>query len=390
MHRFSLLYNFNYFDYFLFLYLIFFSIVLLTYIKSKIKLSCNIVFFLFLYHNLIFLIYTYYQISVGSDSMSYFYDSAKYEGNNMQPYNFLYKIAGYFNSLNINVLLVNYIFSIVSFTPFIFFLKIIETLKIYERSKIDYFIVISILFFPSFHFWISGFSKDTISFVAIFFSSYLFIAREDSRLPKISNTLSIALTFFLIFLLYFVRPHLALLIFVSSFVYYLFKTRNSFLTYKFIVILILALSMLYFFLVAVFSERFSYQGITNTLIFFRNLNIEGAKSQIDTETLFILKFIYYLFSPNFFTYSSLTIFTAIVIIENTLLILFFLKLFEFNFSSIKFSIFNLTMLVLFLLSMTLITSNLGISNRQKWMIFLPLITTFLNARFYAKNLKFSK
>jgi hypothetical protein len=308
----------------------------------------------------------------------------------MQPYNFLYKIAGYFNSLNINVLLVNYIFSIVSFTPFIFFLKIIETLKIYERSKIDYFIVISILFFPSFHFWISGFSKDTISFVAIFFSSYLFIAREDSRLPKISNTLFIALTFFLIFLLYFVRPHLALLIFVSSFVYYLFKTRNSFLTYKFIVILILNLLMLYFFLVAVFSERFSYQGITNTLIFFQNLNIEGAKSQIDTETLFILKFIYYLFSPNFFTYSSLTIFTAIVIIENTLLILFFLKLFEFNFSSIKFSIFNLTMLVLFLLSMTLITSNLGISNRQKWMIFLPLITTFLNARFYAKNLKFSK
>jgi hypothetical protein len=390
MNKFALLYNFNYFDYSLFLYLIFFSIFLLTYIKAKIKLSSNIVFFLFLYHNLIFLIYTYYQIIVGSDSMSYFLDSAKYVRTNIQPSNFLYKIASHFVSLNISFHLVNYIFSIISFTPFIFFLKIIEKLKIYERSKIDYFIVISILFFPSFHFWISGFSKDTISFVAIFFSSYLYIAREDSGLPKTSNTLFIALIFFLTFLLYFVRPHLALLIFVSSFVYCLIKIRHSFLTFKYIFVLILALLMLYFLLNAVFGEKLSYRGIVDTLTFFRDLNIEGTKSQIDIETIFIVKFIYYLISPNFFTYSSLTSFDIIVVIENTILIFFFLKLFEFNFSSIKFSVFSLTMVVLFFLSMTVITSNLGISNRQKWMVFLPLITIFLYARFYAKNLKFSK
>jgi Ca2+/Na+ antiporter len=65
-------------------------------------------------------------------------------------------------------------------------------------------------------------------------------------------------------------------------------------------------------------------------------------------------------------------------------------LFEFNFRTIKFLRFNLIMTVFFLLTMTIITSNLGISNRQKWMVFLPLLTVFLYARYYLKKLKSSK
>jgi hypothetical protein len=317
-------------------------------------------------------------------------DFRDYESLDVYPSNFLYKLAGYFITLNISVHLVNYIFSIISFIPFIFFLKIIEKLKIFKYSKIDYFLVIFFLFLPSFHFWISGFSKDTISFVAIFFISYLYLVKEDLELPKTSNTLSIVLILFLMILLYFVRPHLALLMFVTAVIYYLFRSKYSSLNFKFILNLILIFLISYFLLISVFSKKLSYQHIYNTIIFFNNLKIIGATSQISVEVNLLVKFIYYLFFPNIFFTNYINFWNTIVAIENTFLFFFFIKLFQFNLRFNKFLIFNLTMVIIFFFSMTIITSNLGIANRQKWMVLLPLIIFFLYKKFYAKNLKFSK
>ena len=303
---------------------------------------------------------------------------------------FLYKLAGHFITLNISVHLVNYIFSIISFIPFIFFLKIIEKLKILKYSKIDYFLVIFFLFLPSFHFWISGFSKDTISFVAIFFISYLYLVKEDLELPKTSSTSSNVLILFLMFLLYFVRPHLALLMFVAAAIHYLFRSKYSSLNFKFILNLILIFLITYFLLISVFSKKLSYQHIFNTIILFNNLEVIGATSQISVEVNLLVKFIHYLFFPNIFFTNYINFWNTIVAIENTFLFFFFIKLFQFNLRFNKFLIFNLTMVIIFFFSMTIITSNLGIANRQKWMVLLPLIIFFLYKKFYAKNLKFSK
>ena len=192
MEKFNLFYNASYLDFLLFLALIFFFMLVLAYIKLKIKLTTNITFFLFFYHNLFFLIYTYYQIEIGTDAVSYFLNYEGYERNDISTGRvFLHKLIGYFSALNINIHNINYIFSALSFLPFLFFLKIIQELKVYENSKINYYLLISFLFLPSLHFWISGYSTDTISFIAIFFISYLYITRVDRQLPQVSNKLFI-------------------------------------------------------------------------------------------------------------------------------------------------------------------------------------------------------
>ena len=83
MEKFNLFYNASYLDFLLFLALIFFFILVLAYIKLKIKLTTNITFFLFFYHNLFFLIYTYYQIEIGTDAVSYFLNYEGYERNDI-------------------------------------------------------------------------------------------------------------------------------------------------------------------------------------------------------------------------------------------------------------------------------------------------------------------
>jgi len=364
MKKLNLFYNLTYLDVFLIFFLFLFSILFLAYVKSKIKLSDNVTFFLLLYHNLIFLIYTYYQLTVGSDSISYFLNYKDYDQLDMQPGQvFLYKMAGYFGHLKISYHVVNYIFSIISFIPFIFFVKIIEKLKIYDYSKIDFYLVILFLFLPSIHFWISGYSKDTISFVAIFFIAYLYLTREDLKLPKTSNIFFFVFIFFLTILLFFVRPHLALLISVCCMLYHLSGVKDSFFNYKFILIIFFGLPIIYFLFIAVFSDDLSYGNISKIVNTYRNIITENTGSQISSETNFIVKFILYLFAPNIFFINSFNLHNIIVILENTFLIIFFLKLFEFNFRIIKFLRFNLIMTVFFLLTMTIITSNLGISNR---------------------------
>ena len=392
MEKFNLFYNASYLDFLLFLALIFFFILVLAYIKLKIKLTTNITFFLFFYHNLFFLIYTYYQIEIGTDAVSYFLNYEGYERNDISTGRvFLHKLIGYFSALNINIHNINYIFSAISFLPFLFFLKIIQELKVYENSKINYYLLISFLFLPSLHFWISGYSKDTISFIVIFFISYLYITRVDCQLPQVSNKLFIILLFSLIILLYSIRPHLALLMTTSSAIYYFCSKKYSVFNYKFILTLGLGLPIIYFLFTEVFGNTLNYENITRIINMYRNLDEPNTGSQINLDTNIVFKFILYLFAPNIFFIQSLNLQNIIVIIENTFLIFFFLKLFKFRLCNIKSVLFNLVMLILFFAALTLITSNLGISNRQKWMVFLPLVITFLYVRYFnEKNLNFSK
>ena len=392
MEKFNLFYNASYLDFLLFLALIFFFMLVLAYIKLKIKLTTNITFFLFFYHNLFFLIYTYYQIEIGTDAVSYFLNYEGYERNDISTGRvFLHKLIGYFSALNINIHNINYIFSAISFLPFLFFLKIIQELKVYENSKINYYLLIYFLFLPSLHFWISGYSKDTISFIVIFFISYLYITRVDRQLPQVSNKLFIILLFSLIILLYSIRPHLALLMTTSSAIYYFCSKKYSVFNYKFILTLGLGLPIIYFLFTEVFGNTLNYENITRIINMYRNLDVPNTGSQINLDTNIVFKFILYLFAPNIFFIQSLNLQNIIVIIENTFLIFFFLKLFKFRFCNIKSVLFNLIMLILFFAAMTLITSNLGISNRQKWMAFLPLVITFLYVRYFnEKNLNFSK
>ena len=392
MEKFNLFYNASYLDFLLFLALIFFSMLVLAYIKLKIKLTSNITFFLFFYHNLFFLIYTYYQIEIGTDAVSYFLNYEGYEKNDISSGQvFLHKLIGYFRALNINIHNINYIFSAISFLPFLFFLKIIQELEVYENSKINYYLLISFLFLPSLHFWISGYSKDTISFIVIFFISYLYITRVDCKLPQVSNKLFIILLFSLIILLYLIRPHLALLMTVSSAIYYFCSKKYSVFNYKFILILGLGLPIIYYLLTLVFGSNLNYENITRVVNMYRNLNVANTGSQISPDTNIVVKFILYLFAPNILFIQSLNLQNMLVITENTFLIFFFLKLFKFRLCNIKSVLFNLIMLILFFASMTIITSNLGISNRQKWMVFFPLVVTFLYARYFnEKNLNFSK
>lgn len=340
--------------------LIFFSVFLTIYSSNALKLNKFYTLVIFLTHNLMFPIYMLFLIKFGSDSLTYFINNQGYNYLDVKSGQiFMNKIVIFFNFFKFNFYNTNYLFSIFSLFGIYLYLKIIQDLKI--NNKFDKYLILVFLCLPSIHFWHMGFSKDTITF--------FFISLTIYEIQK-SNKNIIVIIFSLI-ALYFVRPHISLIVFISLFCFYFINNENILFR---IIISILALLFSILILRAIFDFT-SVQSIFKFLSIFKDQYIQNEVTALPSDMNFLLRVISYIFLPNIIAFKDLSLFYIIVLLENTFLIFVFLKVLTFNFFSKK-KFKEMSFLIFFslisLLILTYVTSNLGIATRQKW-IFLPAL-----------------
>ena len=369
----ELFYSYTFFDLIFSIILLIISLSIAALLTRALKINNSISISMYIIHHVYFLIYCYYSINYGLDSLSYFLENEgyKYLGYEQGRVS-LYKFIHLLSSFNIDYFNINYLFSIFSLIGFYFLLYIFK-LTYSKQQNYNKFVLL-FLFLPSIHFWVMGFSKDTLTFFCITIIFYQIIQKEKNFL----------IIFFAIALVSYVRLHIGLILSVSIIISYILNSKS----YKNIFLLTLfCLIILFLILQKIINQTPTLENIINFLNMFNNLYISDENTAINSDN-FIIKMYYYLFVPNVFDIRGNNIFFLILIIENTYLVLLSLYLIfkkKFHFISSKknifFLIFGLTCLILF----TVVTSNLGIASRQKW-IFMPSIIIFLLC-IREKNLK---
>jgi len=259
------------------------------------------------------------------------------------------------------------IFSSFSFFGFLILYKLINKI---DHSQNNTILGIKtqniILFLPSFHFWVCLLGKDSL----IFFFFTLFLDKvEHWRQKKLQ--LSIILLFIL-----FIRPYIVIFLLASFAICFLFLSLNSFKKVLLFILLLIVLSIV-------------------TLQVFKTLNLdvftflserlefvtgyfdkkEGTGSFIDpSEYNSLSKMFMYLFSPTIIGASGL--FQIYIALENLLILIIFVKLlYNFSFKLLRKNVIIAVLLlytIIFLFIKSYLLYNLGLANRQKYMI-LPTI-----------------
>ncbi len=365
----KLFYSHTFSDILLSIVLIFFSIFLTIYTANALKLNKFYTLAIFFAHNLMFPIYMLFLFKFGTDSLTYFINNQGYDYLDLTSGQvFMNKIVIFFDYIKFNFYNTNYLFSIFSLFSIYLYLKIFQDLKI--NNKFDKYLILIFLFLPSLHFWHMGFSKDTLTF---FFISLMIYEIQKSNKNMI-------VIIFLLIALYFVRPHISLIVFISLFIFYFINNENILFR---ITISILTLVFSILILRAIFDFT-DFQSIFKFLNIFKDQYIQNEATALPSEKNFLLRIISYMFLPNIVVFKDISFFYIIVTLENTFLIFLFIKVFTLNFFSkkkFKEMSFLLFFSLISLLLLTYVTSNLGIAARQKW-IFLPALFILFSASKY--------
>lgn len=268
--------------------------------------------------------------------------------------------AGYLNSF--------LFFNIFGVLGLIILYKVLKPYLLFLRSF--WFLI---LFIPSMSFWSSALGKDSI----VFFGVCLFLYSVVNNKLKIL----LPLAFFFIFM---IRPHVALIIIISYFLYIVIVSRvNLFIKIITVFIVLLSLySALGFIKEYIGLDDVSLTGVSDYVDNRQSLNQAGGSSFDLSSMSYPLQMFTYVFRPlPFDAYSGLTLLTSI---ENTILLVIFsytlykAKIKNF-FEGRNFWLVIYAFLVCSILALT--TANLGIATRQKWM-FMPIFIYLIVYSFY--------
>ena len=362
---------YNIFDILVSILLLSISIFFTIYLRHELNIDRNLTLIIYCVHHLSFLIYMFFIHKYGSDAQTFFINFSGTQFIDMQPGRiFLTKAVIFFDYINLHFYNVNYLFSLFSLYAFYLLLKIIEDLKIKDRSTL--YMAFIFLCLPSIHFWHMGFSKDTLTFLCITIITY--------EILKLKTNLLVI--FFTLVLLYFVRVHICLTVFISLVLFYLINIKNNYLRFFIIIITIFSV---HFMLKIIFDFK-GLASLINFLNIFKDQYLENPATAISSEMNFGIRMFYYLFAPNLFVIKDTSLFFLITAFENTIILLLFLKFLHFeilSFKKIKYFLFLFIFSLISLILLTYVTSNLGIAARQKW-IFLPTIFIYLLASKHKK------
>lgn len=279
------------------------------------------------------------------------------------------------------------IFSLFGFFGFIcIFLLILNSVKI-NTSILGSKLFPLVLFLPNMHFWSGGIGKDSI----IFFSVALFLFGLMAPLRRVH------LVAFSLYLAYFVRPHIALLMIIGLGVSLLVSSRGLAWYYR---IAFLAGTVLL--LIWISPAVLDFIGLDNesmedlesvTDLRSRNLSRSTVGSAIDISSYSLpLKIFTFLFRPLFF--DATNVFGFFVSFENLLYLSLFISVLRVSTIKIivrmpiflKTGLFIVTTAAIFLSSSL---GNLGIIVRQKNMVMFILVLICLYIRSEQKRLSVS-
>lgn len=337
-------------------------------------------FLLFFWHSIIFSISILSEFNAIIRSDSYFY--FEYETRAFEPIKllipgntFMNEFSNLLRLLGFNYLVVSLFFQCLGAISLIIFYNCINKCILSKNFYLKNSIIIFFML-PSFSYWSSFLSKDTITFISI--SLFIFYIAYDNK----------KVLFFSIILLITVRPHLVVFIMIYLQVLYLmeyFLYGNSWIKKIFMIFLFYVFSTIILNLILIASNLDGEIGLNLNIFYIINhildfMNIMQSSYQ-DTqqainETNFILKILKYTFGPviikNTLSLELIWLLENIFLIFLTILLLIdFKKKKLTKLFSKKISLFLISIMFLIFLSFT--ANNYGISMRQKW----PYVTLLI-------------
>ena len=345
---------------------------------------------LYSWHSLwciIFLIATqYYRFS---DSAGWYVNSFKYMEFGENPKNIfdfqsyshnhlMYLLNLSFSNIGLKFTSISLIFNLFSSLGLIYFYFALN-LKRYNRI----YSLILFLMFPSFMFWTSGVSKDSL----ILFPIGLMIFYLNNFEKNILKILIITLIAFLI------RPYFGLIIYISIFLYYLVITlffsrkRNGNLFF------LIISSFFIFFISQYVLGNLSIKNIFNFINVIQS-QYQDALLAIPEDKNFFIRIFSYFFGPSILN-SKGNIFVLLLSFENLILFIFIFYLFiNLEFKKLianKENIFLLIFIIFAAIFFSQLSNNYGTAMRQKWMtlpfIFFILFSNQKALIFYRKKIK---
>ena len=356
-------------------------------LSNKINVDLRIFNIFFIIKFLYLLVSIYFNIfdEFGTDSKSSYYDSSFFSfnsyiiGNNLlYGINFFFKDLFYFDYFSVNI---------ITFFPVIWatllLLSIINTLK----STVQKFLLYIMLALPSLNFWTNLLSKDMLSYCILSFLVFSMLKKNN------------LLIIFGLFFLFLVRPYVLFFFLITFLIFGLFffiknivfsKFKIQYLKIFLFLIFFIISSVIIFFISKKLLGSFGADFLSgNFIAIVESLQRHYTNTPlgIPTDTNFIIRFFSYFFYP--FPWSNLykEKYYLIMILENCFLIFLIIFTLYKNFkiksnTYIKdyYYLIPIFSFILIGLVLSLVTSNLGIAFRQKWMI-LPFIIILISFKF---------
>lgn len=281
--------------------------------------------------------------------------------------------------LGVSMFVLFLLFATISYRVFLWYFN--QMSSHYGKGLMIYGVPLTQLFFllPSLHYWSGFLGKDALVF---FFLTYLlFEVKKKARLNLLHG---IVLT-----LLFLLRPHVFVAVFVAVFIYYFFQKRNSNLfkiKLSILTVMVVGLSvpiMMHF----VKMKELTYSGIVEKIHEINNYAIQSGSGINLMETSYLGRIWLLLFRPLF--YDATTFYQYIVSVENGFVLFFFIRGSIYLYSRRKGIVVNqdVTLALLIGISIFLMIAtyiyNLGLASRMRLM-FLPLFFYALHQLVYCQ------
>lgn len=270
------------------------------------------------------------------------------------------------------------LFSFFGFLGFIYFYIFFNENIQFKHTFFGVNLLTIIFFLPNLHFWSASFGKGSISFLGIGLFFYGVSKIQTRWLAIFIGSL----------IIYHVRPHIMLVILISSGIGFMFTTKGISMSLRVTFLFGVAIAFYYIYkdvlsMVGIDEEEFVSQGLNLT---HRATELTKATSGVDITSYSLpLQIFTFLYRPLFFDSPGLL--GVIVSFENLFYLLFTLKLLTLK--GIRFTLTSnfliKTALLSFLtvsIALAQISGNLGLAVRQKSQViilFMFVILSFLDA-----------
>lgn len=340
---------------------------------------------LFFYHLFFAVVYYVYVLFNPSDSKAYYEKVlTAFRGDNWFAYygtsTKYVEFIGYpfVNYLGFSFEAVMALFAFFGYLGFLYFYVFFRENIRFKHTFFGFDLITIIFFLPNLHFWSASFGKGPISILGIGLFFYGISKIQTRWLAILVGSL----------IIYHVRPHIMLVILISSAIGFMFTTKgvSTSLRITFLIGVGLAFYYIYkdvFSMVGIDEEEFISQGLGLT---HRAIELTKATSGVDITSYSLpMQIFTFLYRPLFFDAPGLL--GIIVSVENVFYLLLTLKLLTLK--GIRFTITGnflvKTALFSFLtvtVALAQISGNMGLAIRQKSQViilFMFVIMSFLDA-----------
>lgn len=341
---------------------------ILNIIRKPFGISLHMASFLYLWHTLFCLLYFSYSLYNPADSNGYYAASLQKDINFNWGTSFVIWLVYHLINFGLSYLNCFFIFNIIGTIGLLAFCATL--LSISQKNRFHN-LIIFIVFLPSVSFWSSAIGKDSIAFMSI--NLFLWASVRKSEINYFIMAFSIII-------MSLVRPHVGgmMLIALACSLLLSFSTRKTLLAIPCLFIIAISIPALTEY-AGLTSESSSYT-IGEYIDIRQGYNLSGNSSIDISQLSFPIQLFTYLFRPMPGDMADLL--GVSVSIENTILLILILimalNIRIYKPSAIRrFSDSRVTLLSTYiLLTLTIfamMTTNMGIAIRQKWMIFPAII-----------------